>query len=368
MVFSTSDRHHMRSALALARTGLGVTAPNPSVGCVIVKDNIVLGRACTARGGRPHAETQALSQAGEAARGATAYVTLEPCSHRGQTGPCAQALIDAGIARVAVACGDPDPRVAGRGLAMLNAAGVAVETGLLREEAESINRGFFLTKTAGRPLVTLKTAATLDAKVATSSGESKWITGAPARQYGRLERSLHDAVAVGIGTVLADDPSLTSRLCGFSDTITRIVFDTHLRFPMSSNLLKALPEAGLWVICGEGCDPVRRTEIESVGVKTLVMPLLENGKTDLSTALSCIASQGITRVMVEGGPALVSAFLKAGLYDRLLWFRAPLLLGAEARDAIGGLEIQTLDQACKPLLQERRILGSDLLEIYGRNA
>ncbi|HQT72519.1 MAG TPA: bifunctional diaminohydroxyphosphoribosylaminopyrimidine deaminase/5-amino-6-(5-phosphoribosylamino)uracil reductase RibD, partial [Acidiphilium sp.] len=212
------DLAPMRSALALARRGLGETAPNPSVGCVILRDGVVVGRGRTAPGGRPHAETEALAMAGEAARGATAYVTLEPCAHHGRTPPCADALIAAGIARVVIAMADPDPRTDGAGIARLRAAGIEVVEGVGAAEAAEINAGFTLRLRAGRPLVTLKLATSLDGQIATRTGESQWITGAAARQLGHALRGTHDAVMVGVGTVLADDPELTCRIEGFRTT------------------------------------------------------------------------------------------------------------------------------------------------------
>ena len=209
------DLSHMRAALALARRGLGNTWPNPTVGCVVVRDGRVIGRAVTAPGGRPHAEPLALAMAGTAARGATVYVTLEPCCHHGRTPPCTEALIAAGVARVVIASPDPDPRVNGQGIARLRAAGIVVDAGLLAAEAEDVNAGFFHRVRHGRPLVTLKLASTLDGRIATRTGESRWITGEPARRMAHALRGRHDAVMVGVGTVLADDPDLTCRIPGY---------------------------------------------------------------------------------------------------------------------------------------------------------
>src|SRR5919202_3451652 len=243
-----NDRDHMLAALGLARRGLGNTWPNPTVGCVIVNDGRVVGRGWTQPGGRPHAETEALARAGDAARGATAYVTLEPCSHWGRTPPCCDALVRAGIRRVVVATGDPDPRVDGRGLARLRAAGVIVELGLLGQEARRLNAGFARRITRGLPLVTLKLATTLDGRIATSGGESQWITGPEARREAHAIRARHDAILVGSGTVLADDPELTARIPGMARVkLARVVADSRLRTPLASRLIRTAREVQTWI-------------------------------------------------------------------------------------------------------------------------
>src|SRR5438093_45669 len=249
----------MLAALALARRGLGNVWPNPAVGCIIVKDGRVAGRGWTQPGGRPHAETEALARAGEAARGATAYVSLEPCSHWGRTPPCADALIAAGVRRVVVALEDPDPRVAGSGLARLRAAGIAVETGLGAAAAAEINAGFFQRVRFGRPLVTLKLASSLDGRIATASGESRWITGPPARDHAHLLRATHDAILVGTGTVLADDPQLTCRLPGLARrSPVRVVIDRHLRIPPSARLIAEARQVPTWVVTFGSADSGRQ--------------------------------------------------------------------------------------------------------------
>ncbi len=232
-----NDARHMRHALTLSERALGSVSPNPAVGCVIVRDGIVVGRGWTQRGGRPHAEVVALRQAGHAAKGATAYVTLEPCAHIGQTPPCANALIEAGVARVVATVEDPDPRVSGRGFAMLRAAEIAVETDVLRDEAAALNAGFFLRITKKRPLVSLKLAVSADGKIARAPGGDQWITGEEARAFGHLMRARNDAILAGIETVLADDPELTCRVPGLEDrSPLRVVLDSKLRLPMASKL------------------------------------------------------------------------------------------------------------------------------------
>ncbi|MFM2366446.1 MAG: hypothetical protein RIR95_1054, partial [Pseudomonadota bacterium] len=242
-----SDQDHMAHALRLAARGLGRTWPNPAVGCLVVKNGVVLGRGWTQPGGRPHAETMALAQAAEGARGATAYVTLEPCAHHGKTPPCANALIDAGVARVVSAATDPDPRVADRGHAMLRAAGISVTEGVLEAEAVALNEGFFQRILRGTPLVTLKLALTLDGRIANAAGASQWITGPLARRTVHMQRAVHDAVMVGIGTALADDPDLTVRDLGVSHQPVRIVIDSHLRLPATGRLARSARINPVWV-------------------------------------------------------------------------------------------------------------------------
>ncbi|MHA1599104.1 MAG: bifunctional diaminohydroxyphosphoribosylaminopyrimidine deaminase/5-amino-6-(5-phosphoribosylamino)uracil reductase RibD, partial [Alphaproteobacteria bacterium] len=253
---SISDLDHMRTALTLARRGLGMVSPNPSVGCVIVDvDGHVVGRGVTASGGRPHAETIALSVAGDKARDGTAYVTFEPCSHQGKTSPCAKALMKSGIRRVVIACEDPDHRVSGRGIAMLKSADIEVTEGVLEAEALALNAGFITRIKEGRPLFTLKTATSLDGRIATRSGDSQWITGDAARRTAHMLRARHDAVLVGIGTALADNPSLTCRLGGMEGySPIRIVADSRLRLPLSSILVETAKQVPTWIVCSSDAD------------------------------------------------------------------------------------------------------------------
>ena len=317
----------MRAAVALARRGLGSTWPNPPVGCVLVQGGRVVGRGVTAPGGRPHAEVLALRMAGAAARGATAYVTLEPCSHHGQTPPCADALIAAGIARVVVACGDPDPRVDGAGLARLREAGVAVEAGLLAAEAAEALAGFMMRVRHGRPLVTLKLATTLDGRIATRTGESRWITGPAARRATHALRARHDAVMVGIGTVLADGPALDCRIPGFArQQPLRIIADTDGRTPASSH------DHRTWVLhASDRAVPGR-------GIRVPRGP----GGLDLKAALQALGAAGLTRVLVEGGGALAGGLLEAGLIDRVAWFHAPAIMGGDGRPAAEAFGVRAL--------------------------
>jgi len=362
------DLAHMRSALALARRGLGNTWPNPSVGCVIVSNGRVVGRAVTAAGGRPHAEPQALAMAGAAARGATAYVTLEPCCHHGRTPPCTDALIAAGVARVAIAARDPDPRVNGEGIAKLRAAGIAVEQGLLAEEAADILAGFFQRVTTGRPLVTLKLASTLDGRIATHGGESRWITGEPARRAAHALRGRHDAVLVGVGTVLADDPELTCRLPGFRPTpIVRVVADSHLRTPLTARLVATARDTSTWMLIRHGTDAIRRAAFADLGIRLIEVPGADAG-VDLHAGLALLGGAGITRLLVEGGAQIAAALLRAGLVDRVAWFHAPSVMGGDGWPAVQAFGIETL--AAMPRFQRRQVtvLGEDVLTALLRPA
>ncbi|HZU91545.1 MAG TPA: bifunctional diaminohydroxyphosphoribosylaminopyrimidine deaminase/5-amino-6-(5-phosphoribosylamino)uracil reductase RibD [Stellaceae bacterium] len=340
------DRAHMRAALALARRGLGTTWPNPAVGCVIVRDGRVIGRGWTQPGGRPHAETEALRRAGETAQGATAYVSLEPCAHWGKTPPCAEALIAAGLGRIVAALEDPDRRVAGRGLRRLAAAGIAVESGLLAAEAAEINAGFFCRVRQGRPLVTLKLATSLDGRIATAQGESRWITGPPARARAHLLRACHDAVMVGTGTALADNPELTCRLPGLQErSPVRIVLDRSLRLPSEMHLVAAARRVSTWLLTLPDADPARRARLTDNGVTVIEVPPDPKGGLDLVAALRALGERGLTRLLVEGGARLAASLLHAGLVDRLAWLHAPLLLGGDGVPAIAGFDLAALADA-----------------------
>lgn len=360
-VFSSDDHGHMLAALALARRNLGRVWPNPSVGCVVVKDGVVLGRGVTAPGGRPHGEPQALAQAGEEARGATVYVSLEPCNHHGKTPPCSEALIAAGVARIVVACEDPDPRVSGGGIRRLRQAGIQVDVGLCADEAMAVNAGFISRIVKGRPGVTLKLATSLDARVATAAGHSQWITGPESRARGHLLRANHDAILVGIGTALADDPELTCRLPGLEGASpVRVVLDSHLRLPVTAKLAQgAASVAPTWVVTLAGADPARAAALESLGVRLLRVEADESGHLPVHAALTALAGQGITRLLVEGGPTVATAFLKAGLVDRVEWFRAPMLIGGDGLPAVAGLDTQLLAQAMRLSPAHDEITGYD---------
>lgn len=360
------DLPHMRAALALARRGLGTTWPNPSVGCVIVRDGRVVGRGHTAPGGRPHAEPIALGMAGEQANGATAYVTLEPCCHWGRSPPCTDALIDAGIARIVVAATDPDPRVNGQGLAKLLAAGIAVETGLLADEARETLIGFTSRITIGRPMVTLKLASSLDGRIATQGGQSQWITGTPARRMGHAMRGRHDGVMVGVGTVLADNPDLTCRIPGFrSNPVVRIVADSHLRTPLTSRLLTTVAEHPTWFLLREGTNLAREEAFTNIGAKLIKIPGSSMG-VDLTAAMRELGTAGLTSVLVEGGGQLAAALLRADLVDRIAWFHAPAIMGGDGWPAVQAFGVETL--AAMPRFRRHCVtaIGDDMLSEYTR--
>ncbi len=362
MTGPAADRAHMRAALSLGRRHLGETWPNPSVGCVIVAPSgLVVGRAVTASGGRPHAETIALAMAGPRAAGATAYVTLEPCSHHGVTPPCTGALIEAGIARVVVCAGDPDPRVSGRGFAHLREAGLAVETGLLAAEGAALAEGFVSRIERGRPMLTLKLAASLDARIATSTGESRWITGQAARRHAHRLRAEHDAVMVGIGTALADDPDLTCRIDGARHRpLVRIVIDRQLRLPLDGRLAATAGDEPVWVAHDPLADPARAEALAAAGVRLIPVE-------DLAGALAALGGAGLTRVLCEGGAAIAAALLRAGLADHLAWFTAPILLGDEGRPAVGALETAVLSRAIRLTPLHTGRAGHDMMGLFARS-
>ncbi len=363
------DSGHLRAGLALARRALGRVWPNPAVGCVLVRDGVVVGRGWTQPGGRPHAETEALARAGSLAQGATAYVSLEPCSHHGRTPPCAGALIAAGIARAVVAVEDPDPRVSGTGIEALRRAGIAVDLGLLAAEASEINAGFFLRLREGRPLVTLKTATTLDGRVATHTGESRWITGTAARARGHLLRATHDAIMVGIGTAVADDPELTCRLPGMDDRHPlRIVVDSHLRLSLTAKLVRSARQVPVWLIARFDADERRRRAFEDAGVEVIAIGADGDGRPDLHKVLAELGRRGLTRVLVEGGGHLAAALLRAGLVDRLVWFRASSVIGGDGRPAAAPLGVDRLIDAHRFARLAVAPCGDDVMETYARPA
>ena len=358
------DIHHMRAALALARRGLGDAWPNPAVGCVLVRGHTVVGRGWTRPGGRPHAEAEALARAGAGASGATAFVTLEPCAHHGRGPPCAPALAEAGVSRVVVACRDPDPRVAGKGVATLREAGVDVVEGIVASAARALNAGFFSRVRRGRPLVTLKVASSLDGRIATRTGESRWITGPEARAAAHVLRARHDAVAVGSGTALADDPQLTCRPpVRAVRAPVRVVFDRRLRTPLTHRLVAGARDVPTWIVAGAGVDPGRVDAYRKRGVE-VILPAGATASPEAGAALAALATRGITRLLVEGGRGLATALLRAGLVDRLVWFRAPSWIGGDGVPAAGPLGVSALPEAPRFLRRAAATVGGDLVETY----
>lgn len=362
----------MRAALTLARRGVGNCWPNPAVGCVVVQDGRVVGRAVTAPGGRPHAEPLALAMAGAAARGATVYVTLEPCCHHGRTPPCTEALIEAGVARVVVATRDCDPRVNGQGLTRLREAGIDVQVGLLAEAAEEVNAGFFTRVRLGRPLITLKLASTLDGRIATHGGESRWVTGAAARRVAHALRGRNDAILVGVGTVLTDDPDLTCRIPGFRPTpLVRVVADSHLRMPLTARLVATARATPTWMLARPDADADRRRALTEAGVTVLAVPPAGGGAglgVDLAAAAQVLGQRGLTRLLVEGGATLAAALLRADLVDRVAWFHAPSIMGADGWPAAQAFGVADLAAMPRFVRDATRPVGEDVLTELRRAA
>ncbi len=363
---ATRDAAHMASALGLARRGLGLTWPNPAVGCVITDvDGNVVGRGRTANGGRPHAETEALKQAGARARGGTAYVTLEPCAHTGQTGPCADALIASGIRRVVIAIDDPDHRTAGQGIARLRGAGIEVSVGLARSEATEVTRGFLTRIRKSRPMFDLKSAMTMDGRIAAHNGASRWITGEPARALGHLMRAQSDAILCGIGTAIADDPQLDVRLPGLSDRRpVRIVADARLRLPLTSKLARSARSQPLWLLARPDADRGRAGAYRDLGAEIITVPVLQTGELNLTAAAQELGARGLTRVLVEGGGRIAGAMIRAGLVDRIQVFRSGMVIGGDGLPSIAAMGVEGPDIAPRYALSHIARVGADVLESW----
>ncbi|TDQ41591.1 bifunctional diaminohydroxyphosphoribosylaminopyrimidine deaminase/5-amino-6-(5-phosphoribosylamino)uracil reductase RibD [Aureibacillus halotolerans] len=349
-----NDEHFMTIALQMAAMATGQTSPNPLVGCVVVKDNSIVGTGAHLRAGRAHAEVNALQMAGEDANGATIYVTLEPCSHTGRTPPCCEAIIKAGVARVVIASMDSNPLVAGKGVTWLKRAGVSVETGVLEKEATQLNRMFMHHISAKKPYTTLKFAASLDGKIATAMGESQWITGERARRDGWKERSLHDGILVGIQTVLADQPALTTRGVG-TKTPTRIVLDSHLKLPINATIVTD-QMAPTWVLTNRDVSDEKVNTLEALGIRVI--------KTDphqLDVWLPLLYEYGITSLYVEGGARVLGSFLTSGNYQRVVAYLAPMLLGGDnALSSFGGKGIDSLANTTRLHFKQTEQIGEDL--------
>jgi len=354
----------MALATALGRRALGRSWPNPAVGAVVVRDGLIVGRGWTQAGGRPHAETEALARAGDAARSATLYVTLEPCSHHGKTPPCADAIVAAGIARVVSALVDPNPMVAGKGHWRLAQAGVVVEVGVGADEARRAHAGHFRRVQDGRPNIFLKLAVSADDKVALSGRRPVAITGSLARNRVHRMRAMHDAVLTGIGTVLADDPLLTCRLPGMHSPV-RIVLDRMLRLPPACRLVAGARQTPLWVVTGQRAPFGGETALRAEGVEVLRVQEA-NGRLDLFAALKCLAERGITRLLVEAGPILTDALLHADLVDEAALFRSPTAIGADGLDALDGRALSALTQSPRLRSVSTEALGNDTLELFER--
>lgn len=354
-----TDERWMRLALNLARRGLGNVWPNPAVGCVIVKNDIVVGRGWTQSGGRPHAETVALEGAGKNAEQATAYVTLEPCSHHGKTPPCSEALIKSGVKRVVCALEDPDNRVSGRGFEMLLNAGIEVTINVLNDEALQLNQGYILNRTLGRPLVTMKIATTLDGRIATRSGESRWITGQEARKRVHLLRSEHDAVLIGAGTARVDNPMLDVRGMGDLQNPIRIVLDGGLSVPLTSRLAQSAKDIPLWICHRSDLDVSRKEAWNDIGAELIEISHNDLGELDLAEVMQTLGNRGVTRVLCEAGARLSAAMVKAELVDRLVHFQSGKIIGHDGIPVIGPLNLDNLRDAPKFKMVSTQVCGPD---------
>jgi diaminohydroxyphosphoribosylaminopyrimidine deaminase/5-amino-6-(5-phosphoribosylamino)uracil reductase len=353
-----ADPRYMRRALALARRGVGRTSPNPAVGCVIVRDGLVVGEGWHRQAGTPHAEVHALWQAGDRARGGDVYVTLEPCSHHGRTPPCADALVAAGVGRVFAGMTDPNPKVMGEGLARLRAAGIEAESGLLEEECRRLNEPFIKQITTGLPFVTYKTAMTLDGRIATAGGDSRWVTGERSRRYVHRLRDRSDAIMVGVGTVLADDPLLTCRLAGGRDPL-RVVVDSRLRTPVTARVIAPDSGAATLIATLPGND-VARFALEEAGAEVIVCGPGQGG-IDLPDLLARLGRRGVQSLLLEGGSGLAGAFLHQGLIDRYLIFIAPKLVGGEGPGPFAGQGVERMAEAAGLAVRRLVRFGGDIM-------
>jgi diaminohydroxyphosphoribosylaminopyrimidine deaminase/5-amino-6-(5-phosphoribosylamino)uracil reductase len=365
------DARFMTSALALGRRGLGNVWPNPAVGALVVRHGpggpVVVGRGWTQPGGRPHAETEALGRAGALARGATLYVTLEPCSHHGKTSPCADAIVAAGISTVVSALEDPNPEVAGRGHARLRAAGVAVRVGTGAAEAAHAHAGHIRRMREKMPTVTLKLAMSADGKAGLAGRRPAAITGERARDRVHLLRAMNDAILVGIGTALADDPVLTCRLPGMADrSPVRVVFDASLRLPLDGRLVTSVKDAPLWVVTAHSAPADREQALRARSVEVLRVGISAPGRLDLGAALRLLADRGITRLLVEGGPILASAMIASDFVDELALFQGSARIGPEGIDVLEGMPMSALTRSQRFKSVGAESVGPDRLETFVR--
>lgn len=364
------DRRMMAAALRLGRRNLGRTYPNPAVGAVIVRttggEPVVVGRGWTAEGGRPHAETEALKQAGRKAKGATVYVTLEPCAHEGQTPPCADALIAAGVGRVVMTMDDPDPRVAGQGRARLEAAGIPVTTGVLADDAAHAHAGHISRVVKGRPHVTLKLAVSADGMIGRREGERMMITGRPAFEAVQAMRTQTDAVMIGIGTALVDDPRLTIRLPGLEKrTPARIVLDANARLPIGSHLAGSARTYPLYVVTGPEAPPARKEALREAGAQIIEMPKPFGGEA-LKSVLTELAQRGFTRILAEGGANVASSLVSGDLVDEIYLFRAPVVVGPGGVRALAGYALSAIERSPRYRQIDAAIVGEDQMRRYLR--
>ena len=356
------DAAWMREAVRLAARARGRTAPNPLVGAIVVRGGRRVAAGHHLRAGRPHAEALALERAGADTRRATLYVTLEPCAHTGRTPPCVEAVLGAGLRRVVVGMRDPDPRTSGRGLRRLRGAGLEVELGVAEAECRALNEGYLSRVERGRPFTTLKLASSLDGRIATARGESRWITGEASRAFVHRLRARVDALVVGSETVLVDDPELTARRAGrVVHRPTRIVVDSALRTPPGARLLDPEQPEGAWLLSLHGAPAARRRRLERAGARIETVRATRDGRVDLAAAWARLGTLGVNDVLVEGGGELAAALLRAGLVDRAHFLLAPLLIGGDGRAVLGPLGVDRLRRALRPREIGVRRLGGDVL-------
>ena len=350
----------MSLALRLGRRGKGSTAPNPFVGCILVKNDRIIGRGYTQKGGRPHAEIVALESSCEDPAGATAYITLEPCCHYGQTPPCTKALVQAGISRVVIATQDPNPEMSGKGIQILKENGITVTFGCLKKEADKDHQGFFQTIQKERPLVTLKLALTIDGKVATKQGESKWITNEQSRRKVHLLRSQSDAILTGSGTTIKDNPTLNQRIIAKKDNPVRFILDSNLSTPIHSRIVETSNNIPTYFLHGKNIDTNKLAVLEQKGVKPVSCPIDKNGKVDLTFTMKTMVKLGITSVFCEGGPLVAASLLEKGFVDRFISFFAGKFFGSEAISSIGLLNLAGVKEAPQFKLEEVFSIDNDV--------
>jgi diaminohydroxyphosphoribosylaminopyrimidine deaminase / 5-amino-6-(5-phosphoribosylamino)uracil reductase len=352
-----NDTDYMKIALNLARGTLGQTSPNPVVGAVLVKNGEIVGMGAHLKAGEPHAEVHAIHMAGEKAKGASLYVTLEPCSHHGRTPPCSDLVIRTGIKKVFVATTDPNPQVAGAGIDRIKKAGIEVEVGLLQDEARELNKVFFYNISTGLPYVTLKTAVSLDGKTATVTGESKWITGEAARNDVHQYRHQHDAILVGVNTIIKDNPFLTTRLSNGGKSPIRVILDSQLRTPKNASVIHD-DQSPTWIITSENADDTILTEFQEQGVKVIKMPGTHSKIQDL---LKVLGEMGITSLFVEGGAEVHGSFLKERAFQQIITYIAPKLIGGKSAPAsFGGEGIEKMAEAVDLIIKEVTLVGDDV--------
>ncbi len=363
-----NDNQYMQMALALAEKGAGYVSPNPMVGAVVINDGTVVGRGYHQTLGGPHAEVNAIDEAGERARGGTLYVTLEPCHHHGRTPPCTRKILDAGIRRVVVAMEDPNPHVTGGGSAFLQSRGVDVTSGILENQARRLNESFIKYVLTGRPFVTLKMAATLDGRIATHTGDARWVTGTAARALVHRLRHAMDAILVGVGTVLADDPSLTARLEAERGVDpTRIVLDSRLRMPATAKMLNQSSTADTWVVCGPEAPLRNKESLRARGATLLEVPIKSDG-IDFQCLMGTLGDKGITSVLIEGGAHVAASAIRDDVVDKALFFYAPNILGGEGIPMFAGRGPDLMSESVPLSDVEVSRVGRDILVSGYRHA